>query len=343
MSNTQTLYDHIAANNRKTWFLILLFPFSLFVLIALACIASVYALGDNGFMYDGLRYLFSVFPQVQNSLTEGNMKILSGIGHALYILLPIFIVSCLWMSISYLFGDAMILRFARATPLQKEDNAKVFTMVENVALAAGLPMPRVYIIEDKGLNAFATGKNPNSATIVLTRGIIDALEPLELEGVIAHEMAHIGNRDIRLNMLVITGLSVFGFAADILRSYLSHIEPGNKKQMQFFFFVLLIMIALLVFNFVVAPLIRFVISRRREYAADATGALITRNPLALAHALEKIANHSHVESLEKQPRLGAMCIANPKLALKEEKESLYSTHPPLQNRIRRLKRSAGIF
>ena len=342
MAEPITLYDHIAANNRKTFLLVLLFPLSLCLLVGLACIAGVYVIGDPAFTRDGITVFLTFFPGMHVYLTPGNAPVFGGIGYMLYALLPICIVAMVWMGISYLFGDLMMLRFARAKPIEKKDNPQVFRLVENVAIAAGLPMPEVFVIDDKSLNAFATGRSPKSAAIVLTTGIIARLEPQELEAVIAHEMAHIGNRDIRLNMLIITGLGVFVFFADYLRTFVFYGRSSDKKQSQIMILAFFIMIALLIFNFIVAPLIRLAISRKREYAADATGALIIRNPLALASALEKISQDARVEILDKQPRMAVACVADPREKQVENmNDDLWSTHPNIQSRIWRLRRAAG--
>ncbi len=342
MAEPITLYDHIADNNRKTFLLLLLFPLSLCLLVGLACIAGVYIIGDPAFTRDGLTVFLTFFPDAHAYLTAGNMPVFSGIGYMFCALLPICAIAFAWMGISYLFGDIMMLRFARAKPIEQKDFPKVYRLVENVAIAAGLPMPEVFVIDDPSLNAFATGRNPQSASIVLTTGIIDRLEPAELEAVIAHEMAHIGNRDIRLNMLIITGLGVFGFLADYLRMYVTHGHSGDKKQSQIMILAFLIMVALFIFNFIVAPLIRLAISRKREYAADATGALIVRNPLALASALEKISQDARVEVLDQQPRMAVACVADPRdKPQARAKDDLLSTHPNIQSRIWRLRRAAG--
>ena len=236
------------------------------------------------------------------------------------------------MCIAYLFGDKMMMAFAGAVPMTKKENPKVYNTVENVAIMAGLPCPKIYIIQDESLNAFATGKNPQNAAIAFTTGILKKLEPLELEGVVAHEMSHIGNRDIRLNMLVITGIGIFGFLGrNLLRIRSS--GSSRKKEGQLFILLLFISIALLIFDWVVAPLIHLALSRTREYAADATGAKILHNPGALADALEKISIDSRVEALDKQKTMAGACIASPLSKFSE----LTSTHPPIQERIRRLR------
>ena len=201
-----------------------------------------------------------------------------------------------------------------------------------------MPTPRVYIIDDASMNAFATGRSPRDASVALTRGIIKRLDRLELEGVIAHEMAHIGNRDIRLDMLLITGVGVTVFAADFIGRMLasgvgrSSNDNDNKGGAAV---LLMVWLAFMVFNFIITPLLRMAVSRNREYAADATGAYITRNPHALASALQKITTDSRVECLDKMKSMSAVCIANPR-SLREFSSSLLATHPPVEKRIERL-------
>ncbi len=345
MAEAITLYDHIAANNRKTFLLVALFPLSLFVLVTIACVFAVSLNADRNFTLEGIHYVLSVFPNVKNYIHEGNINLWSGIGYALTCSAPITIIALVWSFVSFMLGDKMMLGCCGAFEVSKNDNPKIYNMVENVAISAGLPTPKLYIINDSSLNAFATGRCPKTASVTLTTGIIEKLEPLELEAVIAHEMAHIGNRDIRLNMLIITGLSVFGFAADIIRRsiFRSSRRGSDKKQSQIVVLLFFVMIALLLFNMVVAPLIQLAISRKREYAADATGALIVRNPLAMASALEKISQDARVENLDSQPRMAIACIANPSLSAALKVKELFSTHPSIESRIYRLRQSAGRF
>ena len=196
MKPIKTTYDHIRSNNIKTLLLILAFPATL------------------AFILYGILYL-AVMNDPEGGRVANDLFISVGT--------PVIIIAFVWTGISYWFGDKMMLGFAGAhlAPNDKE-NKKVYRAVENVALAAGLPTPKVYIIDDNSLNAFATGHSPQTASVALTRGIIDKLEPLELEGVIAHEMAHIGNRDIRLNLIIITGLGVGALLAEILFRAAAH-------------------------------------------------------------------------------------------------------------------------
>ncbi len=305
MKKVKTVYDHIRSNNIKTMVLVALFPIIFIALVFL--------------------FTWIVGPAAQAARTAAAVAI------------PPAAACLIWMGISWAFGDSMMLGAAGAHEISDTDpaNRQIFRSVENVALAAGLPTPRVYIIDDDSMNAFATGRSPRDASVALTRGIIKRLDRLELEGVIAHEMAHIGNRDIRLDMLLVTGVGVTVFAADIiLRLALSggSRDEENKSSAAVLFMVWL---AFMVFNFVITPFLRMAVSRNREYAADATGAQITRNPRALASALRKITTDSRVECLDKVKSMSAMCIANPG-APREFIGDLLATHPPVAQRIARL-------
>lgn len=307
MAKVQTVYDHIRANNIKTWLLVALFPLIFITLILL--------------------FTWIVAPLDR------------AIDTTISVAIPTFIACGIWMLISWAFGDSMMLGAAGAHEIKPDtrEHREIYRAVENVAMAAGLPTPRVYIIEDNSMNAFATGSTPRDASVALTRGLINRLDKLELDGVIAHEMSHIGNRDIRLDMLIITGIGVTVFAADIiLRSalYGNHSsddnERGNGAAILF-----MVWLAFAVFNFIITPLLRMAVSRNREYAADATGAQITRNPDALASALKKITTDSRVESMDRVKSMASVCIANPG-APQAFISDLMSTHPPVEKRIKRL-------
>lgn len=308
MTQIKTVYDHIHSNNIKTWLLVALFPLT----------------------FIGLVYLFMlIVTDPTDALTI-----------TATIAVPTIIACMIWMLISWAFGDSMMLNAANAHEIHPDsrEHREIFRSVENVAMAAGLPTPRVYIIDDSSLNAFATGRTPRDASVALTRGIIKKLTPLELQGVIAHEMAHIGNRDIRLDMLVITGVGVTVFAADLILRNIAYgggriSNDGDNKNSDAILW--LVWLAFVIFNTIITPLLRMAISRNREYAADATGAHITRNPAALASALRKISCDSRVESMDKVKSMSSACIANPS-APREFIGDLLATHPPVDKRIQRL-------
>lgn len=306
MAQVKTVYDHIRANNIKTALLVLAFPL-LFVLLTFLFLWAIMS------------------PRDAMQMTAG-------------VAIPTFIACMVWMMISWMFGDSMMLHAAGAHQISDTtpEHREIFRAVENVALAAGLPTPKVYIIDDDSMNAFATGRTPRDASVALTRGIIKRLDRLELEGVIAHEMAHIGNRDIRLDMLMITGVGVTVFAADIiLRVALNSGGDNDRDGKNMTAVLLMVWLAFMVFNFIITPLLRMAVSRNREYAADATGAHITRNPMGLANALRKITTDSRVECLDKVKSMSAACIANP-AAPREFIGALLSTHPKTEKRIKRL-------
>ncbi len=305
MNKVKTVYDHIKSNNIKTFLLVLLFPLIFIALI----------------------FLFTWF------VVPAEQALQTTIGVAI----PTFIACIVWLLISWAFGDSMMLNSAHAHEIYDSDpkNREIFRSVENVAIATGLPCPRVYIIDDDSMNAFATGRSPKDASVALTRGIIKKLDKLELEGVIAHEMAHIGNRDIRLDMMLITGVGVTVFAADIIFRLALSSDRSSDNKNNSAAILMMVWLAFMVFNWIITPLLRMAVSRNREYAADATGAQITRNPRALASALRKITTDSRVECLDKVKSMAAVCIANPS-GPREFVSSLMATHPPVEKRIERL-------
>lgn len=311
MAHVKTVYDHIRSNNIKTILLVICFPLIFIALIFL--FMWIVAPADTAF------------------------------NTAISVAIPTFVACAVWLLISWAFGDSMMLNSAHAHEIFDDDkkNREIFRAVENVAMAAGLPCPRVYIIDDDSMNAFATGRTPRDASVALTRGLIKKLNNIELQGVIAHEMAHIGNRDIRLDMMLITGVGVTVFAADmILRVALAsgHSDSDNKNSGVAV--LLLVWLAFFVFNWIITPVLRMAISRNREYAADATGAQITHNPMALANALRKITTDARVECLDKVKSMSAVCIAYPG-GPREFVSSLMATHPPVEKRIARLESMAS--
>lgn len=307
----KTVYDHIRSNNIKTVFLVICFPLIFIALIFL--------------------FTWIVAPIDTALQTTASVAI------------PTFIACAVWLVVSWAFGDSMMLHSAHAHEIFDDDkqNREIFRAVENVAIAAGLPCPRVYIIDDDSMNAFATGRSPRDASVALTRGIIKKLDNLELQGVIAHEMAHIGNRDIRLDMMLITGVGVTVFAADmILRLAIVGNNGDNDNRGNGAAVLLMVWLAFMVFNWIITPILRMAVSRNREYAADATGAQITRNPMALANALRKITTDARVECLDKVKSMSAVCIAYPG-GPREFASSLMATHPPVEKRIERLESMAS--
>jgi heat shock protein HtpX len=239
--------------------------------------------------------------------------------------------------VSYWWSDKIVLAMSKAR-LATHDNAKeIYHLVENLCITAGLPVPKIYIIEDSAPNAFATGRDPEHGVICLTTGIIDKLEKSELEGVIAHELSHIGNRDILLSTIVVVLVGFVTLLADWFRNWSffggrrgNDNEGGGQLQL----ILIIIAIVLSILAPIAAVLMQLAISRKREFLADADGALLTRYPEGLAKALEKIS--ADPEKLEVANRATAhLYIANPFKGKKVSK--LFMTHPPIEERVKLLR------
>ena len=287
------MYSQITANKRKSAFLIAIF----FVLV----IFVGYAFGQyTGYGYNGL--IIAV------------------------------IISLAMTLVSYFSGDKIALATSGAKgPIKKNDNPYVYRMVENLSITAGLPMPKVYIIPSLSMNAFATGRDPEHASIALTQGIIDNLENEELEGVIAHEFSHIKNYDIRIMMLVIVLIGVVTLLADWAIRF--GMFGGRRDNNNGGNVLAIVGIILAILSPLFAKLIQLAISRKREFLADADAALLTRYPEGLAKALEKISQQSTLPNANRAT--AHLFIANP--FNKKSLSKLFSTHPPIEERIKALR------
>jgi len=292
------MYKPIVVNKRKTWSLITVFL--IFII--------------------GLGWLFSrVYPEYSFILPVA----------------VIFSVISSW--ISYFYSDKIVLAISRAKEIKKQDNPYLYRMVENLCITSGLPAPRVYIIDDTAMNAFATGRDPRHATVAFTKGIIDRLENEELEGVVAHELSHIKNYDTRLQTIVVTLVGVVVLMSDFFlrMTWFGHRRRDSDRgggQLQAIFMILALILAILAP--LAAILIQLAISRKREFLADAEGALLTRYPDGLARALEKISHDA--EPLEVANKATAhLYFANPLKGGVVSK--LFSTHPPIEERVRALR------
>ncbi len=298
-----TLYTNVDSNKRKTWLLMSFF----FVIIIL------------------IGYVFS---QAMES------------SEILYIAVGFSIISSF---VSYWFSDKIVLAMSSAHEIDHDSNRELYHIVENLCITAGLPVPKIYVIEDTAPNAFATGRDPEHAVIAVTSGLLQKLDKAELEGVIAHELSHIGNRDILLATLVTVMVGVIVLLADWFRRW-SFLGGGRKRssnnsgQLQLIIMVVAIILSILAPLF--AYLMQFAISRKREFLADADGALLTRYPDGLARALEKISADS--EPLEVANRATAhLYIASPFKANEDGKigffTKLFMTHPPVAERLAALR------
>lgn len=240
--------------------------------------------------------------------------------------------------ISYFYSDKIALSVSGAKPIKKADAPTLFRTVENLSITAGIPRPRIYIIPDQSMNAFATGRNPEHAAIAVTVGLLQALDKSELKGVIAHELAHIQNRDILLQTVVVTlvGLVALGSRFFLRFSIFGNRREGGQAGLVMF----LIGIALAILAPISVKLIQLAISRKREYLADASGSLLTRYPKGLAGALRKISSDQH-QLRTANEATAHLFFANPFKKEADNRQSswlagLLSTHPPVEERIKRL-------
>lgn len=307
MATVNTAWDHVSGNIFKTW--LIMFLFSLFVV---------------GVVY--------VFARAWGYDHVGALGML-GIG---------FIVTGVLNFFSYFYSDKIVLGMSGAKEIQKKDNPELYRIVENLCLAAGLPTPKVYVIEDTATNAFATGRDPKHAAIAFTTGILDKLNKQELEGVTAHELSHVGNRDTLVMTVVSILVGTVALLADFfMRSMWFRDNDSDNKNNTIF---LVIAIVAAVLAPIIATLIQLAVSRRREYLADASGVLLTRHPEGLASALRKIS--ADPEPLEVANRGTAhLYIVNP---LKGEAaraffSNLFNTHPPIKDRIKALQEMEGHY
>jgi len=243
------------------------------------------------------------------------------------------LISIIMGLVGYYSGDKVVLSISKAVPANKKEHAFLINAVEGLAIAAGIPAPKIYVIDDSAMNAFATGRDPKNASIAVTTGLMEKLNRAELEGVIAHEMSHIKNLDTRLMVIVAVLVGIVALLSDwILRSIFW--GRGNREDRSGAMLIFLVIgIILAILTPLVAQLIKFAISRKREFLADASGAMLTRYPDGLASALAKISKEpNQLKSASKAT--AHLYISNP---FKKGVASWFSTHPPIEERIKALK------
>lgn len=295
-----TLYTNSISNSRKTWFLISLF---FVAVIAIGWVFS-YVMESQGILY------LAVFISIMMSFG------------------------------SYWWSDKMVLAMSGAKELQFNDNRELYRIVENLCITAGLPMPKIYVIDDTAPNAFATGRDPKHAVIAVTKGLLGKLDRSELEGVIAHELSHIGNRDILLATVVTVLVGIVVLLADWFWrwSFFGGRRKSDNDDSRLGIIITIAAILLMILAPIFAQLLQFAISRKREFKADADGALLTRYPEGLAMALVKISNDR--EELEVANRATAhLYIASPFKGREKAGffSKLFMTHPPVGERVAALR------
>lgn len=244
----------------------------------------------------------------------------------------------IWFLIAWA-GHAAFIRMATGSkPLDRIENKRVYNLVENLCISQGMTMPKVYIIDDDSLNAFASGINSRSFSVSISKGIINKLDDDELEGVIAHELTHIKNRDVRLLIISIIFVGIFSFLAELAFRSLRFAGSGKRdKDNKGSGAIILIAIVITAVAYLLSILLRFGISRRREYLADAGSAEMTKKPYALANALRKISSDPLIEAVESRD-VAQLFIDNPKPSVHKSAswDNMFATHPPIEKRIQLL-------
>ncbi len=243
----------------------------------------------------------------------------------------VLIGAAVYALISYLAGSKMALAINGAKEIQKRDNPRLWRTVENLAITEGMPMPKVYIMNDPAPNAFATGRDPKHAAVCATTGLLDIMDDSELQGVMAHELAHVKNYDIRLTMIAFALVVVISLLADVMIRMTWF--RGNRNNQGGGIIILLGIVAAILAP-IIAKMIQLAVSRRREYLADATGALTTRYPEGLARALEKIGQYGSATKVQ-HTATAHLFFSNPMKGSKLA--GMFSTHPPIDERVNRLR------
>ncbi len=293
-----TLYTQAESNTRKTWFLI--FGFLIFIIV--------------------LGWLFSYL-----------------LGSFVILVIAIFIAILISFG-SYWYSDKIVLSMTKAKPIAKKDNPELYRIVENLCITAGLPLPKIYIIKTKQPNAFATGRDAKHAVVAVTQGLLEKLERVELEGVIAHELSHIGNRDILLGTVVVILVGIVAMLSNLFIR-ISFFGGGRRRDSRGGGALLLILgIIAAILAPLAASLIRMAISRKREFLADTSGALLTRYPEGLARALEKITADSTPAKIANNST-AHLFISSPFKGKQATNwfTKLFMTHPPVEQRTRALR------
>jgi len=297
------LQKQIRSNNFKSTLLLIAFP----ALI----LAGVYAF-----------FFFAIGPEYMDEVNENFIQTIPFVFGGV----------ALWFIIAYFANTSMIKMATGAHSLERKENMRIYNLTENLCMSRGMKMPKLYVMETSGLNAFASGIDDKSYAVTLTRGIIDTLNDEELEGVIAHELAHIRNKDVRLLVISIIFVGILSFIVSFLFRSLLY-GGGNRDNKKSDGKVLLLALAIAAVVYLLSILFKFALSRKREYLADAGAVEMTKNSHALASALRKISGNSEVDSI-KSDDMKQMFIENsPKAGFFSAIGGLFATHPPIEKRI----------
>lgn len=258
--------------------------------------------------------------------------------HDQWVAIWILIVAAIYAIVQYFLSAQLAVMMTGAKEIKKKDNPRLYNTVENISIATGLPMPKVYIIDDPAPNAFATGRDPKHAMVAATTGLLDIMDNKELSAVMAHEMSHVKNYDIRVSMITFGLVCIVGYITDLGVRMIWYTNRNNNEDSSPVGAVIMLLVAILAP--VVASLAQLAVSREREYLADASAAHITRYPEGMISALKKLDTHSQ-PMRHQNPATEALFINNP---LKRGSiNSLFSTHPPIEKRIERLEHGKNNF
>jgi heat shock protein HtpX len=295
------VYRAIAANKRNTWFIMVFF---LLLISGLGFVADAYLTGGGpGLVFYG-----------------------------------VLIGAIVYVAIQYYSSGSQALAMAGARPIEKADNPRLYRIVENLAITTGLPMPKVYLVDDPAPNAFATGRDPEHAAVAATTGLLEIMDDAELEGVMAHEIAHVKNFDIRVTTIVFGLVVVVGILADVLARMAFF--GGMRRNGGGNPLMIIIAIAAMILAPLLAAVIQAAVSRQREYLADATGALTTRHPEALASALHKLGEYGRPLK-KQQASMAHLWMADP--IQPGVIDRMFQTHPPIDKRVARLLENKARF
>jgi len=336
-SSTAGLQTHIWNNNIKSAMLLLLYPVLIAGIIwAVSFCAGYIYYGGNIQSYDGVVNDASTWSQ-RDTTSHGMMRAISLANHIMWndLWIVMLIVPC-WFIVAWFFHTKMIRKLSHSHPVTRRQEPELYNLLENLSITAGIQTPRLEIIETHARNAFASGIDQKSFTVTVTRGLMNSLTKDEMEGVLAHELTHILNRDVRLLIITIIFTGMIGFFLQLVWSNVRYgfIFSGRERSNGKGLLIMLALAVILFVGYLLTLFTRFAISRKREYMADAGAVQLTKNPEAMMRALQRIAGRDRIP--ETTDDIAMMCIENHKPFM-----GLFATHPPIEKRIRALSQTTG--